>query len=78
MPDSQPGAIYRFFRGIWRALNFSRLLVFNVLFVFVLVMAAIAMHLAERDAQPATFGTLVKKKNATLLRAIRPPSIPAR
>ena len=28
-------------------------------FVFVLVMAAIAMHLAERDAQPATFGTLV-------------------
>jgi voltage-gated potassium channel len=29
------------------------------LFVFVLVMAAIAMHLAERDAQPATFGTLV-------------------
>jgi len=29
------------------------------LFVFVLVMAAIAMHLAERDAQPAAFGTLV-------------------
>jgi voltage-gated potassium channel len=28
-------------------------------FVFVLVMAGIAMHLAERDAQPATFGTLV-------------------
>lgn len=28
-------------------------------FVFVLVMAAIAMHLAERDAQPAAFGTLV-------------------
>ena len=29
------------------------------LFVFVLVMAGIAMHLAERDAQPAAFGTLV-------------------
>ncbi len=28
-------------------------------FAFVLVMAAIAMHLAERDAQPAAFGTLV-------------------
>src|SRR5262245_41391322 len=28
------------------------------LFVFVLVMAAVAMHLVEREAQPATFGTL--------------------
>jgi voltage-gated potassium channel len=28
------------------------------LFVFVLVMAAVALHLAEREAQPATFGTL--------------------
>ncbi|MBV9234365.1 MAG: cyclic nucleotide-binding domain-containing protein [Xanthobacteraceae bacterium] len=28
-------------------------------FVFVLVMAAIAMYLVERDAQPAAFGTLV-------------------
>src|SRR5262249_46117007 len=27
-------------------------------FVFVLVMAAVAMHLVERDAQPAAFGTL--------------------
>jgi voltage-gated potassium channel len=28
------------------------------LFVFVLVMAGVAMHLVEREAQPATFGTL--------------------
>ena len=27
-------------------------------FAFVLVMAAVAMHLVERDAQPAAFGTL--------------------
>jgi len=38
MPDIQPPSlIHRFVRGLWRALNFSRLLVVNLLFVFVVV-----------------------------------------
>ena len=32
---SRPGLIRRFFRGIWLAIDFSRRLVFNLLFLLV-------------------------------------------
>lgn len=37
MSDSKPGPIRRFLRGIWNTLNFTRRLVFNLLFVVLLV-----------------------------------------
>ena len=37
MSDSKPGPIRRFFVGIWNTLNFTRRLVFNLLFVVLLV-----------------------------------------
>ena len=47
MPDTQPGLIYRFVRGIWRALNFSRLLVINLLFVLVMVWILVVLFSAK-------------------------------
>ena len=43
MSDAQPPLVYRFFRGIWRALNFSRMLVFNALFVLVVFVFLMAL-----------------------------------
>ena len=37
MSNGQPGVIRRFFRAIWNALNFTRRLVFNLVFLFLLV-----------------------------------------
>ncbi|MGA9343414.1 MAG: signal peptide peptidase SppA [Rhodanobacteraceae bacterium] len=36
MPENQRGAIYRTLRSVWDALNFTRLLVFNILFLLLL------------------------------------------
>ncbi len=37
MAETQPSLIYRFVRGTWRALNFSRLLVVNLIFLLIVV-----------------------------------------
>ncbi|MBA8889530.1 protease-4 [Dokdonella fugitiva] len=37
MSSQQPGVIRRFFRGLWDALNFTRRLVFNLIFLVVLL-----------------------------------------
>ena len=37
MSETQPGPFYRFVRGVWRALNFSRQLVMNLLFLLIVV-----------------------------------------
>ncbi len=46
MPDKQPGFFRRFFGGIWNALNFTRRLVLNLIFV-VIVFAVIAALLRK-------------------------------
>ena len=43
MSDSKPGPIRRFFAGIWNTLNFTRRLVFNLLFVVVLVFFVVVL-----------------------------------
>jgi protease-4 len=43
MSEKRPGAIRRFFCGIWNALNFTRRLVFNLLFLFVLLIVLAAI-----------------------------------
>lgn len=43
MSSKSPGAIRRFFRGLWSALNFTRMLVLNVLFVGLVVAIFIAL-----------------------------------
>ena len=43
MSDSKPGPIRRFFVGIWNTLNFTRRLVFNLLFVLVLVFFVVVL-----------------------------------
>ncbi|MEZ5465825.1 MAG: signal peptide peptidase SppA [Lysobacteraceae bacterium] len=37
MADSRPGPIYRFFRGLWRTLDFSRRLVMNIIFLLIVI-----------------------------------------
>ena len=43
MSDSKPGPIRRFLAGIWNTLNFTRRLVFNLLFVAVLVFFVVVL-----------------------------------
>lgn len=43
MSDSKPGPIRRFLAGIWNTLNFTRRLVFNLLFVVVLVFFVVVL-----------------------------------
>ena len=49
MSTTQPGVIRRFFRGLWNALNFTRRLVFNLIFLVVLL-AFIGAFFAKRPA----------------------------
>ncbi|MBN8727106.1 MAG: signal peptide peptidase SppA [Xanthomonadales bacterium] len=49
MASKSPGVVRRFFRGLWDALNFTRMLVFNILFVAVLV----ALIVAFSSSRPA-------------------------
>jgi len=49
MSSSQPGVIRRFFRGVWNALNFTRRLVFNLVFL-VILLAFFGAFFAKRPA----------------------------
>ncbi len=43
MSASNPGLIRRFFRGLWRFVDFSRRLVFNLIFVAIVVLIVVAL-----------------------------------
>ena len=49
MSSTQPGVIRRFFRGVWNALNFTRRLVFNLVFL-VILLAFFGAFFAKRPA----------------------------
>ncbi|MEP7042727.1 MAG: signal peptide peptidase SppA [Dokdonella sp.] len=49
MSTEKPGVIGRFFRGLWNALNFTRRLVFNLIFL-VLLIAFVAAFFSGRPA----------------------------
>ncbi|MEO7478477.1 MAG: signal peptide peptidase SppA, partial [Lysobacteraceae bacterium] len=65
MSDAQPPLVYRFFRGIWRGLNFSRMLVFNTLFVFVVLVFLVALLSSKPVMGDHT--TLVIAPDATIV-----------
>lgn len=54
MSKDQPGVIVRFARGFWNALNFTRRLVFNLIFLFVLVIFFAAVFASRPALQPRT------------------------
>lgn len=54
MSDGKPGFIRRFFGGIWAALNFTRRLVFNVIFLFLLVFFLSVLFAKAPLLQPRT------------------------
>lgn len=54
MSENKPGAIRRFFCGIWNALNFTRRLVFNLLFLFVLLLVLAAIFGGGQTLQDKT------------------------
>ncbi|MEO5626231.1 MAG: signal peptide peptidase SppA, partial [Dokdonella sp.] len=54
MSTQPPGAIGRFFRGIWNALNFTRRLVFNLIFVLVLILFIGALFGSRPVLSPRT------------------------
>ena len=70
MSDNKPGVIRRLFRGLWDALNFTRRLVFNLLFLLVLLVFLVALFgggatLRERSALVlAPRGELVEQYSA--------------
>ena len=43
MSKEQPGVFVRLARGVWDALNFTRLLVFNLIFLILLIAFFLAM-----------------------------------
>ncbi len=47
MADTQPSLIYRFVRGIWRALDYSRRLAMNLVFLALIVIVLVAMFSAK-------------------------------
>ena len=65
MPDAQPPLVYRFFRGIWRGLNFSRMLVFNALFVLVVIVFVVGLLADKPVLRDHT--TLVIAPDATIV-----------
>jgi protease-4 len=54
MSSKSPGVVRRFFRGLWDALNFTRMLVFNILFVIVLVAIIVAFSSSRPAIAPRT------------------------
>ncbi len=54
MSEQKPGVIRRFFRGLWNTLNFTRRLVFNLLFLFVLLIVLAAIFGGGRTLQNQT------------------------
>lgn len=55
----QRGPIFRFFKGAWDAVNFTRRLVFNLIFLFLLVLLIAALGMGERTKPLADRTTLV-------------------
>ncbi|MCB1561240.1 MAG: signal peptide peptidase SppA [Xanthomonadales bacterium] len=51
MTESRPGPIYRFFRGLWRTLDFSRRLVMNIIFLLIVIFV---LALLSREAPRLT------------------------
>jgi protease-4 len=54
MANGRPGVFVRFVRGVWNALNFTRLLVFNLIFVVIVVAIVIGFFSARPMLQPRT------------------------
>jgi protease IV len=54
MSEKKPGALRRLFGGLWNALNFTRRLVFNLLFLFVLLLVLAAIFGGGRTLQDKT------------------------
>jgi len=55
MPNpTQPGVIVRLLRGFWNALNFTRRLVFNLIFLFLLIVFFAAVFAARPTLLPRT------------------------
>ena len=51
---AQPGFFRRFFTGLWNALNFTRMLAFNLVFLFFLLIFLGAMFASAPRLQPRT------------------------
>lgn len=54
MTDKRPNVFFRFFRAIWRTIDFSRRLILNLLFILVVVLIIVAIN--EGDEPTATTG----------------------
>jgi protease-4 len=54
MSEKKPGALRRLFGGLWQALNFTRQLVFNLVFLLVLVLLLAALFGGGRTMQDKT------------------------
>lgn len=54
MSSERPGVIRRFFRGLWNALNFTRRLVFNLIFLFLLIGFLMAIFAGRQTLAPRT------------------------
>jgi protease IV len=54
MSEKKPGALRRLFGGLWNALNFTRRLVFNLLFLFVLLLLLAAVFGGGHSLQDRT------------------------
>jgi protease-4 len=54
MSEKRPGAVRRFFCGIWNALNFTRRLVLNLVFLLVLLLVLAAIFGGGRPLQDKT------------------------
>ena len=54
MSKDQPGIIVRLLRGVWNALNFTRLLVFNLIFLALLIAFFAAMFSSRPMLQSRT------------------------
>jgi len=54
MSQDQPGILLRLFRGLWNALNFTRRLVFNLIFLILLIAFFAAVFTSRPVLQPRT------------------------
>ena len=75
MSASNPGLIRRFFRGVWRTIDFSRRLVFNLIFVAIVVLIIVALTrggapvLLEKTALVLNLDGSISEQRAGNLRA---------
>ncbi len=65
MSDKSPGLLRRFFRGVWDTLNFTRRLVFNLLFLLVLVFVLASLMRGRPTVESRT--ALVLDPNGTVV-----------